>query len=120
MLFSFLRDNVRDTLMPQVSLFGLKFSVRNGISTSKLHPVLLRCTRSFQMPSHWRFWPFVPHQRVGHRPRWIGLEEIAGAPVEECVDGPLDLVVLLQEFVAALLVPVRRTPASESWQMTPR
>jgi hypothetical protein len=60
MLFSFLRESVRDTLIPHVSLFGLKFSVRNGISTSKLHPVLLRWTRSFQIPSHCRFWPLVP------------------------------------------------------------
>ena len=37
MLFSFLRESVREMLMPHVSLFGLKFSVRNGISTSKLH-----------------------------------------------------------------------------------
>jgi hypothetical protein len=60
MLFSFFRDSVRDMLMPQLSLFGLKFSVRNGIWTSTLQPVSLRCTRSSQMPSHCRFWPLIP------------------------------------------------------------
>ena len=39
MVFSFLRESVRERLKPHVSLLGLKFSVRNGISTSKLHPV---------------------------------------------------------------------------------
>jgi hypothetical protein len=42
MVFSFLRESVRERLKPHVSLLGLKFSVRNGISTSKLHPVLVR------------------------------------------------------------------------------
>ena len=41
--------------MPQLDAFGLKLIVRSGISISALHPISLRSTRAFQMPSHERF-----------------------------------------------------------------
>ena len=59
-VFSFLREMLREMLKPHVSLFGLKFSVRKGIATSNAHPLALRLTRSSQMPSHCRFWPVTP------------------------------------------------------------
>src|SRR4029453_6595138 len=44
------------------------------------------------------------HQRIGHRTRWIGLEEIPSAAIEKRVDRPLNLVVLLKKFIPALLI----------------
>jgi hypothetical protein len=51
---SFFLRTVRWKLMPQASLVGLKFNVRNGISTSIVQPMSLRVTRAFQIPSHCR------------------------------------------------------------------
>ena len=110
MLVSFFRCTVRSKFIPHVSLSGLKFSVRNGISTSTVHPISLRWTRSVQTPSHARFWPFDTHERVGHVAERIRLEEVAGAGVEEGVDGPPDLVVRGKPLVPPALVgdpPVR-------------
>ena len=59
MLSSFLRRTVRWKLIPHLSLFGSKFSVRNGISISIVQPSSLCRTRAFQMPSHARLSPFV-------------------------------------------------------------
>src|SRR5207253_9180877 len=49
-------------------------------------------------------------QRVGHRARWIGLEKIPGPSVEERVNRPLHLVILLERLVASLLI-ARQAPA---------
>ena len=54
--------------MPQVSLSGLKLSVRNGISISMVQPRSSWSTRAFQMPSHARFMPFTPKTASAIRP----------------------------------------------------
>jgi hypothetical protein len=44
------------------------------------------------------------HQCIGHGAGRIRFEEVAGASIEKGIDGPLDLVVLLKKFIAALLI----------------
>src|SRR5262245_48466989 len=53
-LSSFFRRTVPRKLIPQGSLVGLKFSVRNGLSLSIVQPTSPLCPPAFQMPSHCR------------------------------------------------------------------
>ena len=104
-LSSFLRRTVRWKLIPQVSLAGLKFSVRNGISTSSVHPISLREARPVQMPSHWRLLTLpAPCSAVAHQPRRVHLEVVGRARIEIGVDRPDEAVVRGQRLVAAPLI----------------
>jgi hypothetical protein len=44
------------------------------------------------------------HQCIGHGAGRIRFEEVAAASIEKGVDRPLDLVVLLEKFITALLI----------------
>src|SRR2546426_591917 len=50
--------------MPQLDAPGLKLIVWNGISISPVHPISLRSTRAFQMPSQDRFGRGVAGVRI--------------------------------------------------------
>src|SRR6185436_5343769 len=45
-----------------------------------------------------------PEEGISHQPRRVHLEEIAGATVEKCIDGPLEAVVGVEPFVPSSLV----------------
>jgi hypothetical protein len=104
MLSSFLRRTVRWKLMPQVSLFGSKLSVRKGISISIVQPISL--WRHAGVPDAV---PRAVHavdaeHGVGHEARRVHLEEITGAFIEEGIDAPHETIVGRQELVAAALI----------------
>ena len=105
MLSSFLRRTVRWKLMPQVSLFGSKFSVRNGISISIVQPISLRSDARVPDAVPLPVVAVDAEERIGHQPRRVHLEEVAGPRVEEGVDRPHEAVVGAEELVAAALEP---------------
>ena len=54
------RDAARDVDAPGVAVRVEVERAERDLRPRSVHPISLRCTRSFQMPSHWRFWPLMP------------------------------------------------------------